>query len=166
MNNNSYHNLCNMFDYMCNYNYDFHNWIIETIEEGEKLANKGINHEYIPADTMKKILRSYGIKSWNVRLDTYEDLVRPERRTMSILTLKKWQKDIDKITSCVWADDKTLFFAHGGYFYTITAETETKNIICCYTNFNQEKDCCENCIAIGMIEKYKDIVDFARLYIK
>ena len=165
MNNNSYHNLCNMFSHMCNYNSNFYDWIVETIDDGKNLVNKGKNCGYIPADTMKKILRSYGIRSWNVRHDTYENLIRPERRTMSFLTLKSWEKDIDKIVSCVWIDDKTLFFKHEGYYYTITAETERNIVIRCYTVFNENENICENCIAIGTVNEYKDILHFARLYI-
>lgn len=167
MNNDSYHNLCNMFSHMCNYNSDFYNWIVETRENGEKIATKGRNNKYIPADTMKKILRQYGIRSWNVSYNTYESLFRPERRTMAFFKLKDYEKELDKVISSVWMDDKTLFFmnVNDGYYYTITAETEREVVMRCYTNFNEEEDCCENCVAIEIIEEYKDILNFAHLYI-
>lgn len=165
MNNNSYNNLCNMFYHMISVNADFYNWLTETIENGDEIAHKGNSHEYIPADIMKKILRSYGIRSWNVQHDTYENLVRPERRTMAFFKLKDYEKELDKIISSVWIDDKTLFFPHKGYYYTITAETERENVIRCYTVFNENENRCENCVAIGMIEEYKDILHFAYIYI-
>ena len=77
MNNASFHNLRNMFFHMCSVNLDFRDWIVETYPDGNEI----ICSDYVSADTMKKILKAYGIKSWNAPHDIYENLFRPERRT-------------------------------------------------------------------------------------
>lgn len=155
MNNASFHNLRNMFFHMCSVNLDFRDWIVETYPDGNEI----ICSDYVSADTMKKILKAYGIKSWNVPHDIYENLFRPERRTESILKVADWMKELEKYGICtVWENNNTVFFSKDKYYFTIQAEKEI--IIRCFISFNDDLDCPEDCVAIGIVTDFQDILHF------